>query len=213
LYLSDENGTYPIFTDYNSQPPAEKYGHYGIEVALNPYIGMRQSKSDSSGQLIIPLNEIFRCPLDFGGPFTFQDVPGADSYWKAYGSSYHFTKCMFSVVKDVSTRNNVPLDYTKIVKESEIIYPSDSRILRDEMFPIFDRKNTPDACERYGYDCDPPYNYYRQWHSTGGNMLFADGHSKHIVGAGPFDETIVEPTGHQSGEPNSEFGSWYWACD
>lgn len=212
IYVSDADGTFPIFSDYNSQPPAEGAGHYGIEVALNEYIGMRQATSD--GTLVTtPLNELFHCPLDFGGPFSLQDVPGSESYWKAYGSSYHFTKCMFSVVQGVSTRNNTPLNYTAIVKESQIVDPSGSRLLRDEMFPIFSRDKTTDACNRYGYDCDPPYDYFRMWHSAGGTMLFADGHSKHIVGLGPFDDTIVHPDGHRSGELDSNGSAWYWSCD
>lgn len=213
MYLSDYDGTFPIFTDYNSQPPAGEPGHMGVEVLLNPYIGMRQGTSGATDGMATPLVELFRCPLDFGGPYTFQDVPGSESYWQAYGSSYHFTKCMFSVVAGVSSRNNVPFDYTAIVKESQLADPALSRIMRDEMFVIFDRRKTEDACNRYGYDCDPPWNFYRQWHSTGGNMVFADGHAKHMVGAGGFDATIVHPDGHMSGDPHDTAGTWYWACD
>lgn len=198
LYVGDNDGVFPIFYDYNSQPPSGVAGHKGIEVELYPY---------TSGK------PIFKCPLDFGGPFSELDVPGSKSYWQAYGSSYHFTKCTYSVIANESSRNNVLFTYTQVTNESAFVSPAETRIIRDEMFPIFDRKNVPEACERYGYDCDPPYNYYRRWHSTGGTMVFADFHAKFITGTTGFDNALINPQGNRTGDLEPTSGTYYWACD
>jgi prepilin-type N-terminal cleavage/methylation domain-containing protein len=198
MYLDQSDGVYPIFYDYMSQPAAGRPGHKGIEVQLLPYASNK---------------EMFRCPLDFGGPYTDIDVPGSKSYWDAYGSSYHFTKCDFSVIAGESSRNNSVYTYTNVVSESSFADPAGTRIIRDEMFPVFDRKNVPDACDRYGYDCPPPYNYYRRWHSTGGTMVFADTHAKHLVGTASFDNALIDPAGHATMEPHPTDGTYYWACD
>jgi prepilin-type N-terminal cleavage/methylation domain-containing protein len=216
MYLSDSDGTYPISYYYNSQPAAGRPGHKGIEVELAPYVQRGSSGTDSSSGLpITRLMEVFKCPDDTGGPYTSVDVPGSHSYWDAYGTSYRFTKCMFSVVAGESSTNNVLATTDQIVNESTITYPASTRIMRDEMFPVFERRLVPDACVRYGYDCDAPYNYYRRWHTTGGTMIFADCHAKHIVGVGGFDNTFVDPDGHRSGDayPDPNVGTWYWACD
>lgn len=213
MYLMDYDDTYPIFYAYMSDPPAGQPGHLGIETQLHPYIQGGGVTSDEQGVHAYALEPIFKCPLDQGGPFTDRDVPTARSYWQAYGSSYRFTKCMFSVVAGVSSGNNIPYDYTDITKESEVQFPAETRIARDEMHYAFERKYTPNACERYGYDCDPPWNFYRRWHHLGGNFLYADGHAKFAVGHAGFDEARVSPEGHRSGDPHPEFGTWYWACD
>jgi prepilin-type N-terminal cleavage/methylation domain-containing protein len=199
MYLTDFDDTFPIFYAYNSDPPAGQPGHKGIEVQLLPY---SQEK------------KIFKSPLDKGGPYTSVDVPGAQTYWKAYGSSYRFTQCMFSMVAGESSGNNELYDFTRIVTDSGVNYPGETRIMRLEMFPFFSRK-VDVGCVRYGYDCDPPYNYYREWGKTGGSMIFSDGHAKHIPGPGQFDDTRVDPEGHRSGEPNADSwsGTWYGACD
>lgn len=207
LYLSDYDGALPIFYDYNSVPSAGNAGHKGVEVLLAPYMVSAQIGT------ITKLNPIFLCPLDAGGPYTSSDVAGADTYWKAYGSSYHFTKCMFTVIENESSRNNTLFTYTNKVVESMISFPSDTRVMRDEMMSAFDRRNTADACNKYGYDCDPPYNYYRRWHSSGGNMVFADTHAKSIMGVGGFDDALINPEGNRTGDPHPTDGSWYWACD
>lgn len=211
MYNADYDGTYPIHYAYNSQPPAGKVGHKGVEVLLMPYVGGRERVTATG--VIAPLNALFFCPLDSGGPYTSLDVPGSTSYWNAYGSSYRFGGCMFSIVEGESSSNNVPRTFTRLVNETAVQYPAETRVIRDEMFPIFDRKNFPDACDVYGYECDPPYNYYRQWHSTGGTMIFADGHAKSISGRGGFDNSRVNPEGNRSGDPHPTSGSWYWECD
>jgi prepilin-type N-terminal cleavage/methylation domain-containing protein len=202
MYLQDYDGGFPIFYAYNSVPSAGKPGHKGVEVQLIPYVD-----KSSSG-----LSQLFKCPMDSGGPYTSVDVPGSDSYWNAYGSSYRFTKCMFSVVANESTQNNVPYDYTALVSESAIQYPAETRIMRDEMMAVFDDRQNPGACDKYGYDCPEPYNYYRKWHSNGGTLIFADSHAKFVVGTG-FDNSMVDPAGHKSGESHPTAGSYYWACD
>src|SRR4051812_20617130 len=73
LYLGDNDDTMPIYYEYNSVPPAGQAGHKGVEVELAPYC-----KSTA----------VFKSPFDAGGPYTSTDVPGATTYWQAYGSSF-----------------------------------------------------------------------------------------------------------------------------
>jgi hypothetical protein len=103
---------------------------------------------------------------------------------------------------------------TNIVTETAMEYPAETRSMRLEMFPFFSR-NVDINCARYGYDCDPPANYYKKWGSTGGSMIFVDGHAKHIASAGAFDKSRVDAFGHMSGEPeaSSWSGTWYGLCD
>jgi prepilin-type N-terminal cleavage/methylation domain-containing protein len=199
MYLSDNHDVMPIFYAYNSQPPAWEEGHKGVEVLLMPYV---KSK------------EAFKSPFDIGGPYTHLDVPGAQSYWQAYGSSYRFTRCMFSVVAGESTGNNIPYTTTRIVYESEIQFPSDTRIMRLEMFPFFSNK-VDTNCSRYRYDCPPPNNYFRMWNPTGGTMIFADGNARHVSTDAHFDQTRVNPEGNRSGEPRPEdpTRTFYRGCD
>lgn len=201
MYLTDHDDVMPIFYAYNSNPAHGQPGHKGIEVELLPYCKNQ---------------DVFRSPLDAGGPYTSQDVPGADSYWKAYGSSYRFTQCMYTVASGESTQNNNPMTFDRVVTEGMVEYPAETRVMRLEMFPFFAKSSDP-GCARYGYDCDPPYNYFRQWGSTGGSMIFSDGHAKHIAAAGQFDKTRVNPQGNMSGEPTSDpnawSGTWYSLCD
>lgn len=86
--------------------------------------------------------------------------------------------------------------------------------MRTEMMPFFSREFDT-TCWRYGYDCDPPYNYFRMWNEMGGSVIFADGHAKFTVNAGQFDDQVVDPAGHRSGEENldSWSGTWYGVCD
>ncbi len=199
MYLGDYDDTMPIFYAYNSIPSAGQPGHKGVEVLLLPYCKNQ---------------EVFKSPLDQGGPYLAIDVPGADTYWKAYGSSYRFTQCLFSKVPGESSQNNTILKDDQIVIETQIEFSAETRAIRLEMFPFFDKKSDP-GCARYGYDCDPPYNYYKRWGSTGGSMIFVDGHAKHISGNGQFDQTRVDVIGHRSGEahPTSWTGTWYGVCD
>jgi prepilin-type N-terminal cleavage/methylation domain-containing protein len=199
IYLTDYDDVMPIFYAYNSDPPAGDPAHKGVEVLLFPYTKNR---------------EIFKSPNDHGGPYTSIDVPGADTYWKAYGSSYRFTRCLFTAVAGESSQNNVPLTDDWTVNTTAIELPAESRAMRLEMFPFFERAQDP-GCARYGYDCDPPYNYYKQWSPTGGSIVFVDGHAKFVVSAGAFDDTRVDMFGHRSGEahPTSWSGTWYGVCD
>jgi hypothetical protein len=100
------------------------------------------------------------------------------------------------------------------VNTTAIEYPAESRALRLEMFPFFHRSEDV-GCAKYGYDCDPPYNYFTMWSTTGGSMVFIDGHAKFVVNAGMFDKTRVDMEGHMSGEshPTSWSGTWYGVCD
>lgn len=201
IYLSDNDDTMPIFYAYNSAPAAGQPGHKGVELALIPY-----AKSP----------DIFKSPLDLGGPYLSVDVPGSKSYWEAYGSSYRFTQCMYTIVENESNQNNVPYTFNRLVSMGSVEWPDQTRVMRAEMFPFFDKRQDV-GCANYGYDCDPPYNYYRQWGSTGGSVIFADGHARHVKSAGVFDKIRVDPDGHESGEPttnpNAWTGTWYSLCD
>lgn len=199
LYLADSEDTMPIFYAYNSQPPAGKPGHKGTEVLILPY-----GKS----------KDIFKSPWDSGGPYLSQDVPGARTYYEAYGTSYRFTSCLYTVAKGESSQNNNVLDYDRVVVETSMEFPAESRVLRSEMFPFFD-KSKDVGCSKYFYDCAPPGNYYRTWSSTGGTVIFADSHAKFVTGSGQFDNQIVDSLGHKSGEanPDSWSGTWYGVCD
>ncbi len=201
MYLSDYDDTFPIFYAYNSIPPSGSDGHKGIEVELLPY---------SKDKLV------FKSPLDAGGPYTSQDVPGADTYWKAYGSSYRFTHCMFSTVAGESSQNNALYDYSTSINESSVELPSDTRVIRLEMMPFFARAVDTD-CSRYGYDCEAPGNYYRKWSSTSGRAIFSDGHAKNVSSAGAFDQHAINPAGNRSGEatdnPDAWTSTWYSLCD
>jgi prepilin-type N-terminal cleavage/methylation domain-containing protein len=201
LYLGDYDDAMPIFYAYNSVPPANQPGHKGIEVQLLTYTKNK---------------DIFKSPFDVGGPYTSVDVPGARSYWDAYGSSYRFTQCAFTVAAGESSQNNVPLTFNRHITETHFEFPAETRAIRLEMFPFFSREIDVN-CARFGYDCDPPANYYKKWGSTGGSMIFVDGHAKHITSAGQFDKTRVDAAGHESGEatsdPNAWTGTWYSLCD
>ena len=202
LYLADYDDMMPIFYAYNSVPAANQPGHEGTEVLLLPY-----TKNQN----------IFRSPLDIGGPYTSADVPGARSYFDAYGSSYRFTRCLFTVVAGESTQNNNPQTDNWAVSETSLEFPAESRTIRLEMMPFFSSRRNPDACARYGYDCPAPYNYYTEWSGTGGTGIFADGHAKFLSGTAAFDASVIDPIGHRSGEatsdPNAWSGTWYSLCD
>jgi prepilin-type N-terminal cleavage/methylation domain-containing protein len=202
LYIMDYDDVMPIFQAYNSDVPPWDDAHLGTEVYLYPYVKSR---------------DIFKCPLDNGGPYLATDAPGSASYWEAYGSSYRFTRCMFTRVKGYSMQNNWPLDIptTSVVSETMIEYPAQSRIMRSEMFAFFDNSKDID-CAQYGYDCPAPWNFYQQWGSRGGTVIFADSHAKFVVSTGDFDKQYVHYAGHASNDPNPDdawFGTWYGLCD
>ncbi|MBS1724356.1 MAG: prepilin-type N-terminal cleavage/methylation domain-containing protein [Armatimonadetes bacterium] len=199
LYLTDNDDTMPIFYAYNSLPPAKDPSHKGTEKLLLSY-----SKN----------KDIFRSPWDNGGPFLASDVPGAQTYWEAYGTSYRFTSCLYTIANGESSQNNNVYNFDRPVSETAMALPSESRVLRIEMFPFFSKDQDKD-CKRYGYDCQPPYNYYRQWAPTGGTVIFADSHAKFTTGSGIFDKQVVDIEGHRSGDvnPDSWSGTWYGVCD
>jgi prepilin-type N-terminal cleavage/methylation domain-containing protein len=197
LYLGDSDDQMPIFYAYNSDPTIYADGkHHGTEVLLLPY-----TKSQ----------ELFKSPLDTGSPYLASEVgqaKNAPSYWKAYGSSYRFGKCNFTVAANESSGNNDFYDTSWGVSDTQYSDPANTRIIRLEMFGFFEKKNDPD-CGRYGYDC----GYFQNWDPSGGSMIFADSHAKHINGTGAFDNTLVDPDGHKSGDTHPTKASWYWACD
>jgi len=120
-----------------------------------------------------------------------------DSYYSCYGSSYRFTSAAYSIIKGESSQNNTladpadPNSYLgapRLVVDSMFARPSETRIMRDEMLPWFGPDQDAGGA-KYGYY--PAY--YRQWHSSGGTFLFADGHAKITVSAAGFDTMFVDP--------------------
>lgn len=199
LYLTDYDDTLPIFMAYQPNPRTD--AHEGVETFLQPYVKNFQ---------------IFKSPWDVGGPYTNRTT-GKSSYWEAYGSSYRFTRCLFTLVEGYSKAYDGDPGATEswTVTDTSLEDPANSRLMREEMLPWFSRKSgveLPD-CSRYGYDCDAPWDFYAQWSSRGGTVIFTDTHARFLTGAGQFDETVVDPQGHKSGEANPDTGTWYWACD
>ena len=202
LYLNDNDDTMPIFYAYNSDPTIYSPPiHHGTEVLLQPYVDDK---------------DLFRSPLDIGGPYLSQDpgsmAKGATSYWQAYGSSYRFDHCNFTVAANDSSQNNVFYDYTNVVTDTQIAYPAETRVIRLEMMGFFTQQYDP-TCLRYGYWC----GYFSNWDPTGGTLIYEDGHAKHAGGTIPFDQSRVDPTGDMSGSPTGDTApyddTWYWRCD
>jgi prepilin-type N-terminal cleavage/methylation domain-containing protein len=202
MYLVDNDDTMPIFYAYNSDPTIyTPPAHHGTEVLLLPY---------SKDKLL------FDSPLDTGGPYLAQDpgpsAKGATTYWQAYGTSYRFGHCNFTVAANESSQNNVFYTTTSVVTDTQIQFPAETRIIRLEMFGFFAQQYDP-TCLRYGYWC----GYFKDWDPSGGSMIFADGHAKHIAGPGQFDQTRVDPAGDRSGDPTGDTAAyddtWYWRCD
>lgn len=213
MYVDTNEDTMPIFHAYNSDPDPTKPGHLGVEVAVLPF-----AKS----------KDVFKSPLDTGSPYMDKEFAALRSagktklnpktYHEAYGSSYRFTKCNFTRVKDFSTSNNEVYtgdkNVTRIVTDATFSEPANTRIMRAEMFPFFSAKQDKD-CATYGYDCGGDYDYFRLWGKDGGTLIFADGHAKYVTSASGFDQTCVNPEGNKSGEKNAESwsGTWYGICD
>ena len=87
MYVQDYDETFPIFHAYNfkaaGMPGPGEPGHKGVEDQVLPY-------AKATG--------IFRCPDDTGSPVQEREVPGSESYWQAYGSSYRFMAACFTRV-------------------------------------------------------------------------------------------------------------------
>ncbi len=201
LYGGDNDDMMPIFHAYNTTPAPWVDGHLGTELLLLPYC---KSK------------EMFKSPIDSGGPYLAVD-PGlttrpSTTYWQAYGTSYRFNKCSFTVVKDFSQQNDAPMWQNWSVSDTQFEDPANTRSIRLEMMPFFIKKNDPD-CTRYGYDC----GYYQKWSSIGGSVIFADSHAKSMSSIGQFDNSLVDPVGHKSSELTGTGApyddTWYWRCD
>ncbi len=203
LYLNDYDDTMPIFYAYNSDPTIYNPPvHHGTEVLLQPYMKNKN---------------VFESPLDNGGPYLAQDpgsmAKGANTYFQAYGTSYRFDHCNYTVSANDSSQNNVFLSTTSIpVTETQIEYPAETRVIRLEMMGFFAQQDDP-TCLKYGYWC----GYFSNWDPTGGTLIYSDGHAKHCSGPGIFDQTRVDPAGDMSGastgNPAPYENTWYWQCD
>ncbi len=205
MYIQDSDEAMPIFEAYNDGTGSGDPGaggapgtptHKGVEDVLMPY-----AKS----------KDLFKCPDDSGSAYQKSSVPGTSSYQQAYGSSYRFTHACFTVVYS-SADPNANLSYEDdylltpppttptltgtLVTDAQFSVPSDTRIMRDEMFPWFSPEQDPTGTKySYAPSANDPTNYYQQWHPSGGTMIFADGHAKFITSADAFNKTAVTPDG------------------
>jgi prepilin-type N-terminal cleavage/methylation domain-containing protein len=192
MYVQDYDETFPIFHAYNNIPAPGTPGHRGTEVSLEPYTKAK---------------DIFRCPNDNGGPYQRIDVPTAESYKEAYGSSYRFMASCFTIVSgpDGSYQNNAPIDtstYTeRTVTDADFVYPAETRLMRDEMMSFFDGTSDPTGAKYYYYP-----DYYEQWHARGGGLVFADGHAKFYASEGAFQKTRATPEGKNYIDDGCWFG-------
>lgn len=207
MYTSDNDDGMPIFSAYDELNAVGTPNHRGVEVWVLPYTKNQQ---------------IFGSPLDNGGPYFSQpSIPswlrGKKSYYEAYGTSYRYTSCVFTVAPNYSVQNATILSYSRPVTLGSMDEPSNTRMMRTEMMPFFAASKTPNACDRYGYDCAAPYNYYRQWSSVSGTTIFADGSARATNSTAKFDDQKINPEGKKSGEastdPNAWSGTWYSLCD
>jgi len=205
MYVQDYDENYPIFYAYNTFVPNTTIrawsgdpDHKGVELLVMPYEKNTQ---------------VFKCPDDQGGPALsdpFYGCPGRTSYQACYGSSYRFDIGSYTVVANESSENNYYYEYSLAVTDASFELPSQTRIMRDEMMPWFGIN------PNYGYIPE----WYKQWHSRGGGIVYADGHSKFVVIAGAFDQQVVCPAGGESGQtdPNAatdgnSYGTYYGICD
>jgi prepilin-type N-terminal cleavage/methylation domain-containing protein len=200
LYLGDNDDTMPLFYAYNSDHSIYADGQRrGTDLLLLPY-----SKA----------KEIFKSPLDSGGPYLANEIgqaKNAPTYWAAYGSSYRFGKCVFSVAAGETSQNNAFYDFSRSVTETSFEDPAGTRAIRLEMMGFFAKANDPE-CTVYGYDC----GYFQNWNPQGGTVVFVDSHAKQL-NRGQFDASKVDPAGHASAEKTGTEApyddTWYWRCD
>lgn len=205
MYVQDYDENYPIFYAYNTFVPNTNIrawsgdpDHRGVELLVMPY---EKNK------------DIFKCPDDQGGPTLsdpFYGCPGRTSYQSCYGSSYRFDIGSFTVVANESSQNNFFYTDSQATTDASFALPSETRMMRDEMVPWFG------VDPKYGY----LPTYFKQWHSRGGGIVYADGHSKFVVTAGAFDQQVVCAPGGESGDPDpnapgdgNSYGTLYGICD
>lgn len=184
-YLQDYDETMPIFTMYDIYPKYQAlYG--GYQTPFTPHRGVEVEITAYTGN-----NDIFRCPDDTGDPQT-----GGASYRDVFGSSYRFGRSVYSVVSGYSSENDgVITTGDKLVTDSQFISPAETRIMRDEMFPWFGPETDPTGNLYFYYSADPASTYYQRWHSTGGSMVFADGHAKYVSSRAYFNQILETPDG------------------
>jgi prepilin-type N-terminal cleavage/methylation domain-containing protein len=207
LYMGDHDDAMPLYAAYNSVPRFGQPGHRGTTDAILPYARAK---------------DIFKSSFDVGGPAlareaSFGTVPPT-TYFAAYGTSYKFTTCLFSIAPGYSMENNGD-PYNRLGRAVTITSkitedPAKARIIRSEMLPWFSPAADP-GCVKYGYGCDAPYDYYRAWNSTGGQFVFMDSHAKTATSGAAFDDMHIHADGHRSGDANSSSwsGTWYGLCD
>ncbi len=226
-YTGDFDETMPIFQGYNDGTVPAAGGapgtptHKGIEDELDPYT---------------KATDLFKCPDDSGGPAASTASTANQSYHDDYGSSYRFDIGSYTIKggSDGSYEGNFEVDIASnmtsqglapqvphTITNSQFEYPSDTRIMRDEMFSFFAANQDPGGL-KYGYA--PPTTggpgYYKQWHPMGGTVIFSDGHAKFVTKSIDFDNEVVCVDGRRGGDidPNTatDYNSYttdYGLCD
>jgi len=215
-YTGDYDETMPIFQGYNDGTVPAAGGapgtptHKGIEDELDPYT---------------KASDLFKCPDDTGGPAANGGPTANQSYHDSYGSSYRFDIGSYTIKggSDGSYEGNYEVDIASnmtsqglapqvphVATNSQFVYPSDTRIMRDEMFSFFAADQDPNGA-RYGYSP----TYYKQWHPHGGTVIFADGHAKFITKSIDFDNEVVCVDGRRGGDldPNIATDGNYYTTD
>jgi len=199
MYTKEYDDVMPIYHQFNTTPEPWKDGHKGVEMELLPY-----TKSQIS----------FKSPVDGGSPILANNTK--KTFYDAFGTSYHWVACMFTVVPGVSTRDNaVVRDAGWFTSLSQVESTSETRVLRLEMMPFFARYRYALACERYGYDCPGVNSSFASWGSIAGSVIFSDLHAKLTSMPSAFDKQFVTPEGNKSGDPrpDSWTGTWFGVCD
>ncbi len=220
-YTQDYDETMPIFQGYNDGTKPAAGGapgtptHKGIEDELDPYT---------------KATDLFKCPDDSGGPAASTASTANQSYHDDYGSSYRFDIGSYTVEGglDGSYEGNLEVDIASnmtsqglapqvphTITNSQFVYPSDTRIMRDEMFSFFAADQDPGGL-KYGY----APTYYKQWHPGGGTVIFSDGHAKFITKSIDFDNEVVCVDGRRGGDPDpntatdgNSYTTDYGLCD
>ncbi len=222
-YTGDFDETMPIFQGYNDGKvdaaggPPRTPTHKGIEDEIAPYT---------------KATDLFRCPDDSGGPAANGGPTANSSYHDVYGSSYRFDIGSYTIkggpdgsyegnkevdIPDNMTSQGLAPQVPHVATNSMFEYPSDTRIMRDEMFSFFGPDQDPNGT-RYGYNVTP--TYYKQWHPGGGTVIFADGHAKFVTKSIDFDNEVVCLDGRRGGEADPDpaghqnsYTTYYGLCD
>lgn len=172
LYASDYDDAFPLLRQFNTDTP-----RHDVPDMLRPYT---------------KTYEVFRCPKDTGSPFVRRVLRKRD-YVEAYGSSYYFTFCLLTHDPLTSKTNDglgpSPDMPVRLVTDSVIEFPSETRFARTIMMPWFEQY----IAENRWYP-----DFFELWFRRGGSVVFADGHARFVTSRGQFEATRTTPEGDRT---------------